>query len=139
LAAGLILLIGVMVDLAALWILQRQDSLQWEFVALGTTTNSFPLLILSAVLLYGYLALSQSTSRTAYRIVGSLVLLLGLFGLGMVLMTVTNYFALMRGGTLQPAAVPFFRGVLVKSGGLSAVYAAILLPVGILGLRSPKR
>lgn len=51
LLAGLILLIGTAVGLGTLWLLQRQPTAQWEYVALGTTTNSYPILLLSAVLL----------------------------------------------------------------------------------------
>lgn len=138
LVAGLILLIGVVVDLGTLWVLQKQPSVQWEFVALGTTTNAYPLLLLSAVLLYGSLAMAQSDSLVAYRVVAGLVFAMGLLGLVVFLLIVTNYFALVKQAGLPADAIPFFRSVLIKAGGLSALYALCLVPVGLLGLREPK-
>lgn len=137
LVAGLILLIGVVLDLGTLWVLQKQPSVQWEFVALGTTTNAYPFLLLSAVLLYLSLAMGQSDSLVAYRAVGGLVFGMGLLGLAVLLLIVTKYVALVKQAGLPDDAIPFFRSVLIKSGGLSAVYALCLVPVGLLGLRRP--
>jgi len=138
LVAGLILLIGVVVDLGTLWVLQNQPSVQWEFVALGTTTNAYPLLLLGAVLIYLSLVMGQSDSLVAYRAVAGLVFAMGLMGLVVLLLIVTNYFALVKQAGLPEDAIPFFRSVLIKSGGLSALYALCLVPVGLLGLRIPK-
>jgi hypothetical protein len=138
LLAGLVLLVGVVVDLGTLWGVQRQSTVQWEFVALGTTTNSYPLLLLSAVLLYSHLVFKQSGSIVAYRLVAGLVLAMGMLGLLVLLLIVTNYFALMKVETLPKEAIPLFRSVLIKAGGLSAVYALALIPTGILGFRLPR-
>lgn len=138
LVAGLILLVGVGIDLGTLWLLQRQSTVQWEFVALSTTTNAYPMLVLSALLFYGYLVLGQKQSLAGYRVVAALVLALGVMGLAVLLLIVTNYFALMKQGGLQPEAIPFFRSVMIKSGGLSALFALCLLPLGVLGFRLPK-
>ncbi|MGH7703603.1 MAG: hypothetical protein ACREMO_10940 [Gemmatimonadales bacterium] len=137
-AGGLILLIGSLMDLGTLWFLQRQDNAQWEFVALGTTTNAYPLLLLSVLLLYGALAIGRSSSLIGYRVLASVVVLLGLLGLAICFLLVTNYYALTSSAQMTKETVLLFKSIMVKAGGVSLLYGAILLPVGVLGLRVPK-
>ena len=137
-AGGLILLIGSLVDLGTLWFLQRQDNPQWEFVALGTTTNAYPLLLLSVLLLYGALAIGRSSSLIGYRVLASVVVLLGLLGLAICFLLVTNYYALTSNAQMTKETLLLFKSIMVKAGGVSLLYALILLPAGVLGLRAPK-
>lgn len=138
-AVGAILLIGALLDLFALWALQRQPTIQWEFVALGTTTNSYPVLGISAALFYGALALSGSESLARYRLAAAYVVVLGLMGLTVGFLIGTNYLAVRRGANITAEAAPIFRGMLIKSGGTSLLFGLVMLVVGLLGLRKPRR
>ena len=138
-AAGAVLLVGVLIDLFTLWGLQRQDTIQWEFVALGTTTNSFPLLLLSVVLFYGALALRRTDSVTSYRLAAALVILLAAFGLTVGFLIGTNYLAVTRSATPSVQAAPIIKSMVVKAGGLCLVFGGVMAVVGVLGLRMPKQ
>jgi hypothetical protein len=137
-AGGAILLIGALLDLFALWVLQRQSTVQWEFVALGTTTNSYPVLVISAALFYGALALKGSESLAGYRLAATYVVLLGLMGLTVGFLIGTNYLAVRRGANITAEAAPVFRGLLVKSGGTSLLFGLVMLVAGLLGFRRPR-
>jgi len=136
---GSILLLGVALDLFALWVLQRQDTVQWEFVALGTTTNSYTLMIVSAALFYGALAASRTESVAAYRVAAVGVILMGLFGLAVGFLIGTNYLAVSRDARIAPEAASLFKGLVIKSGGVSLLFAIGMLLAGVLGLRMPHR
>jgi hypothetical protein len=138
-AGGTILLVGVALDLFALWVLQRQPTVQWEFVALGTTTNSYTLMIVSAALFYGALAASRTESVNAYRAVAVGVILMGLFGLIVGFLIGTNYLAVSKDARIAPEAASLFKGLVVKSGGVSLLFATGMLFAGVFGLRMPKR
>jgi hypothetical protein len=138
-AGGAILLFGVMLDLFTLWVLQRQDTVQWEFVALGTTTNSYTLMIVSAALFYGALAASRTESVNAYRLVAVGVILMGLFGLTIGFLIGTNYLAVTRDARIAPEAAALFKALVVKSGGVSLLFATGMLFAGVFGLRMPRR
>ena len=137
-AVGAIVVIGVGVDLFTLWVLQRQTTVGWEFVALGATTNSYPMLMLGAAMFYVALALGRSSSVRAYRGTAGFVVLLGLMGLAVCALLVMNYFALKGATKLGPGMVPMFRGVMVKSGALSLIFGAVMLALGIFGFRMPQ-
>ncbi len=137
-AAGVILVLGAIVDLVALWVFQRQDTVQWEFVALGTTTNTYPVLVISAALFYGALAMSGSDSRGKYRLAAGYVLVLGLFALTIGFLIGTNYLAVQRGARVTAEAAPVFKSLLMKSGGTSLLIGVVMTVVGVLGLRTPK-
>jgi hypothetical protein len=137
-AGGAILLIGALLDLFALWVLQRQSTVQWEFVALGTTTNSYPVLVIAAALFYGALALKGSESLAGYRLAAVYVILLGLMGLTVGFLIGTNYLAVRRGANITAEAAPVFRGLLVKSGGTSLLFGVVMLVAGLLGFRRPR-
>jgi len=136
--AGAILLIGAFLDLFALWVLQRQPTIQWEFVALGTTTNTYPVLAISAALFYGALALKGTESLARYRLVAIYSVLLGLMGLTVAFLIGTNYLAVRRGANISTEAAPVFQGLLIKSGGTSVLFGLVMLVVGLLGLRRPR-
>jgi hypothetical protein len=139
-AASLVLVLGVVLDLFTLWVLQRQETPQWEFVALTTTTNAFPLLLISLVFLYGALALSRSSSVRAYRVAAIVGLLFGLIALGVGFLVGTNYLALNReaSGAAGPAVI-LFKSQALKAGVVSAMFGGLMLVVGLLGLRAPRR
>jgi len=134
--AAAIIVVGVGVDLFTLWVLQRQSSAGWELAALGATTNSYPILLVSAAMFYMALALGRSGSIRLYRLAAVYVVLLGLLGLGVFLLLVMNYFALK--GAASPAAMTMFKSVVAKSGGLSVVFGSVMLVLGVLGFRAPR-
>jgi hypothetical protein len=137
-AAGAILLLGVLLDLFALWVLQRQKTVQWEFAALGTTTNSFVVLLLSAALFYGALALGGSESLARYRMVALYAVVLGLVGLGIAFLIGTNYLAIRRDARITAEATPIFKGMFVKSAGVSVAFGVTMLVVGLRGISRPR-
>lgn len=134
--AGGVLLLGTLVDLAVLWVLQREPGLQWEFVAISSTTDAYPRLVLSIGLLYGALSAARSTRLGAYRVLGGALVGLGIAAAGLGALMVTNYFAL--SGSVQPAAARAFRSTAIKALGLCALYVVALVPVGLLSLRRPR-
>lgn len=139
-AAGLVLFVGVLIDLGVLWILQRQDSPHWRFIALSATTNSYPPMLLSLVLLYGSLAIGRSTSLRAYRLVGWFALLLAGFAVAMGYLIGTNYLAIVRSATVTTeSGLLLFKSQALKAGGLSLFLGGIVGAVGALGLRGPRR
>jgi hypothetical protein len=139
-AASLVLVVGVALDLFTLWVLQKQNTPQWEFVALSTTTNAYPLLLISLVLLYGALALSRSTSIKAYRLAAIVSILFALVGLGVGFLVATNYLALSRDAAKAAGpALTLFKSQALKAGAVSALFGGVLMIVGLLGLRNPKR
>lgn len=137
-AVGVMLLAGAIIDLVTLWMIQRQDTLEWELVALGTTTNSFPILGLGVVLLYAYLVLNRSESLAKYRVVSVLAVMVGLVGFVVGFLVATNYLAVTKAATIRTEAVPIFKSIVVKTGGISAVYGTLMVGAGLLALRRPK-
>ncbi len=138
-AGGVVLLVGVFLDLFALWVFQRQDTIQWEFVALGTTTNSYTLMVISAALFYGALAANRTDSVAAYRVVAVAVLLMGLFGLAIGFLIGTNYLAVRSDARITADAAAVFKGLVVKSGGVSLLFGGMMTGAGLLGLRMPRK
>jgi hypothetical protein len=139
-AVSLVLVAGVVLDLFTLWVLQRQDTPQWEFVALSTTTNAYPLLLISLVLVYGALALSRSSSVKAYRLAAIVSIVFALAGIGVGFLVATNYLAISREAARSAGpAVTLFKSQALKAGALSALFGGVLMLVGLLGLRMPKR
>ena len=134
--AGAVLFLGVLFDVFTLWVFQRQDTVQWEFVALNTTTNAFPMLLVSAALMYGALVVGRSDSIRAYRTLAIVVIFLGVAGLFVGFLLGTNYLALQS--LLPQESKALFRSMAVKGGGVSAVFGLVTLVVGALGLRSPR-
>ena len=137
LAAGRVMLGGTIIDLGVLWIGQRQANPQWEFVAVANTLDAFPRLVLSLALLVGALYLGDSGSLLAYRILAAGFLLLGVAGAGLGGLMVTDYLALRR--AVNPEGYAVFRSTAFKAAAVSALYVVVLLPLGIKGLRGPKR
>jgi hypothetical protein len=135
---GAVLLLGVLADLFTLWVLQKQSSVGWEFIALSTTTNSYPLLLLSVTLIYGGLALGKSSSISAYRMAAVLALLFGVFALTVALLIGTNYLALTKAATPSAQSVALAKSQAVKAIGISLMFGGLMALTGVLGLRRKK-
>lgn len=135
-AGGLVLLAGGLLDLGTLWIAQRQETLQWEFVAVSRTTEAVPRIVLALALCHGALYLRRSDTLWAYRALAAGLLVLGVAGLVLGGLTFTQYVAL--SGAIDPGGIAPFRSSAIKTGALSALYALVLLPAGVIGLRRPK-
>lgn len=135
--AGLVYLAAIAVDLGILWAGQRQEGLNWEFVALTRTAEAFPRFILATALIYAGLALTKNLSLALYRAAAAWVLLLGTIASIVVALTVLNY--LNMAGTVTEEAKLLFRSAVLKTGGLGALYVLFLIPLGILGFRTRRR
>lgn len=134
--AGLVFLVGTLLDLAILWIFQRQASPQWEFTALASTSEGLPRLVLAFALIYAALYTRGSTSLLTYRMLGLGLILVGLAGAVVGALMVTDYFVL-RGG-INPESGQLFHSMVIKTLSLCAMYVFLLVPIGVLGLRRPK-
>ena len=135
-AAGLIFILGSIADVLILWLFQRQPLPQWEFTALATTTEGLPRIALGAALVYAALHVRGSTSLPGYRLLGLLLVLIGLIGAMLGGLMVLNYFTLRS--TVQPGAGGLFLGTVAKTLLLCGLYVVLLIPAGILSMRRPK-
>ena len=135
-AAGLIFLVGSVLDLGILWIFQRQPNPQWEFTALATTAEGLPRLVLALALLYGGLYLGGSTALMAYRLVALTAIGVALAGAAVGGLMLTDFFVLRR--EVSPESIWIFRSTVAKTLALCAMYVFVLLPLGVLGLGRPK-
>lgn len=131
--AGLVYLVGSLVDLGVLWFLQRQPGLQWEFVAVTNTANAFPRLILAVGLIYGALAFSASEMVVLYKLMAVFLVALGVVSAIVGGLTVLNYLSLSDATT----GATGLRSSTVKTLALCTMYFVLLVPVGIMGLKRP--
>lgn len=138
LAAGFIMLLGVLLDIGVLWLLQRQDSPQWEFTAITNTVESVPRLVFAL----GFLFLGFHVRGTAgigwYRTLSLLLILVGVFSIALAGLLALSYFQLGKLVT-QPEVYTILRSIAIKTIGLSTVYALVAIPSGILALRRSRR
>jgi len=134
--AGLIFLIGSLVDVALLWTVQRQPNPQWEFQALATTAEGLPRVVRGLAPIFGAMYVRRSTSLIKYRLFGLLLVCLGLLGIAIAGLMVTDFFALRS--QVNPEARWLFRSAVLKTLLLSGMYVVFLIPAGVLCLRRPK-
>ncbi len=135
-AAGVIYLFGTLVDLGTLWIGQRQPGVQWEFVAVTNTVEAWPRMVLAVGLIYLGLYVGGSVSKGLYRLLGLLMLLLGLLAVAFGGLMALNYLSV--SGSLQAESVSLVRSAVVKTEALCALYAVLLIPLGVFALLGPK-
>lgn len=137
LVAGLIYLLGNAVDLGVLWIGQYQDDINWEFVALNNTASALPDIIIAVALIYGGLYVMGSTRVWAYQTLAILFIALAIGSAVVLGLLILNYLSIASQVAVE--ATQQFRSIVVKTGALSVIYIAFLLPAGILGLRTRSR
>lgn len=135
--AGLIYLLGHLLDFGILWIFQRQPGIQWEFVALARSAEAFPDLIVATALVYLGLQLTNSLGVWRNRALSTWVILMGLAGLAIMAVMVLNYLSIRA--DVAPAAADAVRSSVIKTVSLAALYAVFLIPAGILGFRVKSR
>ncbi|MGH7552746.1 MAG: hypothetical protein ACREMQ_06925 [Longimicrobiales bacterium] len=135
-AAGLIFLLGTLLDFVILWGFQRQAVPQWEFTALASTAEGLPRLILALALIYAAMHARGSTSLLGYRFLALGLIFIGLAGAAIGALMVTDYFALRA--MVNPEAISILQSTTIKTLALCTLYVFVLLPVGIVGMRRPK-
>lgn len=135
-AAGMIFLIGTVLDLGILWVFQRQPNPQWEFTALATTAEGLPRLVLALALLYGGLYTAASTSLLAYRLLALIAIMVALAGAAVGGLMLSDFFVLRR--QVSAEGLWIFRSTVLKTVVLCGMYVFVLFPLGVLGLRRPK-
>ena len=136
LGAG-VLLLGSFIDLAVLWGLQFEGNPQWEFVASINTLEAYTRFGIAIALVYAALYAGRSTALWLYRLIGACVLLLGLVAAVLGLILVNDYFVLARLAGDQANSglvVSVTKGIL-----LSGTFTLLMVPIGILGLRRPRK
>jgi hypothetical protein len=137
-AAGFVMLVGSLLDVGILWVLQRQSNPQWEYVAVANTMEAVPRLVLGLGLLYAAAYLGGVASLWIYRVLAVFLVLLGLFSMACGALILSSYLALAKVVT-DPEGHLVLRSVAIKALGLSSLYVAVLIPVGIWGMRRPRQ
>lgn len=135
-AAGVIFLVGTVLDLAILWVFQRQPGPQWEFSALASTAEGLPRLVLAIALLYGGLYTAASTSLLSYRFLALIAILIALAGAAVGGLMLSDFFVLRR--QVSTDGLWIFRSAVLKTLVLCGMYVFVLFPLGVLGLRRPR-
>lgn len=135
--AGVVYLLGSLLDLGILWFAQNTGGIQFEFVALTRTTEAFPRLFVSTALIYAGLYLGGTVAPWVYRALAVWLIVLGLGALAILGLLGLNYPSMSANVTEGGRAV--FRSAIVKAGGLSILYVISLLPLGFLGFSTRKR
>jgi hypothetical protein len=136
-AGGLIYLIGSLADLATLWIINRiPDNPDWEFTALANTLDGTPRIVLAVAMIWVALHIRGSNSLVIQRLMGVLLLLLGVAGAIMGAMVIADYFVLRE--AVAPPDQKLFLSITLKALTLSALHLLVLVPVGVLSVRRPR-
>ena len=136
LAAALIMIIGSIVDLGTLWLLETQPGPQWKFAALSRTVQSVPNFAMGVAFLFITLHLFEAKSRRLYSVAAVVFIGLGVASAGLVTLMGLNYLSLVP--DVNPEALPTFKSSALKVLTLGALYAVILVPAGMVGLRGPR-
>lgn len=136
-AVGGLFMIGSLIDLAVLWLLQRQESPQWEYVAVANTLEALPRFGLAVAFFFAALHFRRSTSMGMYRVVGALMVVLGLFAAVLGVIAVTDYYVLAEFAQ-GPDALGALQSTSAKAVALSALYFWTLVPLGVLAARRPR-
>lgn len=134
--AGFIFIIGSIIDVVLLWTVQRQPNPQWEFTALATTAEGLPRIVLGIALVFAAMYVRGSTSIVKYRLYGLGLIVLGLVGLAIAGLMVTDFFALRS--AVNPEARWVFRSAVLKTLLLCGMYVLFLIPAGVICMRRPK-
>jgi hypothetical protein len=135
--AGLILLLSGIFDLSVLWLLQRVASPQWELMAIANTITAFPGLVLALAVLSLALYLRRAGGLWGIRILAGASVLLGLAGGALGLLMILDFFVLR--GVVSPDALTALWSTTLKTVLLGGLYMVVLVPVGILQLKSSRR
>ena len=135
-AAGGVIVIGTLLDWLVLWLLQRQPSTQWEYVAFQNSLEAIPRAAIGLALIAGGLHLGRVRSATAFRVLGAAFLVLALAAAVIGVLLVMDYFVLgkMVAGR-APAAHAMLKTVTARSLGLSALFTIVLGVTGLVGMR----
>lgn len=134
---GLVYLLVSVVDVTILWIGQRQDTLQFEFVALSRTAEAYPRFIVSTSLVLAGLWILRSGALWAYRTLAVWMLVLGFGAISIFGLQVLNYLSI--ASQVVPESKIIFRSQIIKTGLVTSLYAIAFLPLGVLGLRTRRR
>jgi hypothetical protein len=137
-AAGLVILLGSILDLSILWFLQRQNGPQWEYVAFANSIESMPRVLIGLGFIGLALYLRDAGSMIGFRIIGAVLLMFGILSITAGFLMVTSYYALVQNVT-EPQAYVMLRSVAIKAVALSGLYACVLVPLGIMSLQRPRQ
>lgn len=138
LAAGVLMLLGSLVDLGTLWILQRESSPQWEFAAISNTVDAIPRLVFALSFILLALYFREQATSLGYRFVALGFLLLGVGSLVLGGLIAMSYFPLAQLAT-QPEVYAMLRSITIKTLALAGIYFFVTIPIGIVGLRRLSR
>lgn len=134
-AAGVLFLAASLLDLVVLWGMQRQSQPLWEYQALANTVDGLPGFALAAGFMFGALYIGGSGSLLVYRLLGLLLIGIGLAGAAAAALMTSDYFILVTG--VGPDEMALFRSVAFKTIALGGLHTIVLLPLGVLGMRRP--
>jgi|GEM_PF-2409574 len=137
-AVGLIYLLATIVDFTILWGFQRQDNVQWEFVALTRTAEGWPRLLLAMAFIYVALALKEEPSKLLVKGFGVFLIVLGLAGAAIGAMAGMDFLSLRAVITENPGREALQTSTL-KTLALSAMYFLFVVPAGVVALLGPRK
>ncbi len=135
-AAGIIFLLGAVLDVIVLWGFQHGEGPGWEFTALASTIEGTPRIALGAALIAIGLYVRGSTSLWQYRLLGLALLITGIGGAIVGVMLLSDFFILRR--DIDPTQLAMFNSVVFKALALSGLHAVVLVPLGVLSMRRPR-
>jgi hypothetical protein len=135
-AVSAVLSMGRLFDIGVLWIAQRQNTPQWEFMALSNSLDVMPGLVLAVGVAYCALQVMGSTSMLGYRVLAAIMILLGVASAGIGVMLATDYFAMLRYADAR--AIGLLRSTAFRGMVLSGLFFLLLIPAGVFAFTKPK-
>lgn len=136
-AVGLLYLIGSLADVVLAWVVNVEPgNPNLEFMALATTIEGTPRIVLAIALIWVALYVRGSTSLFTQRFFGVLLILLGIGGAVVGALMISDYFVIRP--QVQPGEQKVFASIVFKTLTLSALHFVLLVPVGVLSVRRPR-
>lgn len=133
-AAAIIYLAGTILDLGILWIGQRQDAIQWEFVALSRTVEATPRFAMAFAFAFGAVYVGGAGSAFLGRVLAVGLALVGVAGAGFAALAIMEWLALRD--AINPEAVQAFGSTTLKNVVLGCLYLFVMVPAGIIAFRA---
>jgi hypothetical protein len=128
------LLLATVLDLGILWVVHHGDNSQWEFSAVATTLDQYPLIMVGLAALAGGFYLRPVPLTSGTGLVAVLCLLGAFVALVLGLLMAMDYLALRK--AVGDEGRRAFTASAIKGGFLAALYAVTL---GLAAWRGFKR
>ena len=128
--------LGRLFDIGVLWIVQRSNTPQWEFMALSNTLDVVPGFVLALGIAYCGLQFKNPQSSVGYRLLAVGLILLGLVSAAVAGLIGMDYLALSK--YADPRALGVLRSTALRAVVLGTFFFLVLIPVGIYAFKRPR-